>query len=600
VVHNTTALDGEAEVTAEFDGTVKHARHSKTLALGAKRTTAIDIPVEFINTGTAVWKWILKFKSGEEVHQDATQSTLKVGYPAPLLRHVKTMRMDGNVSNLLDGVDPQLLEGKGTVRVSLTNSRAIELQEALDQVLHYPYGCVEQTTSSTLPWLTLKMFREQVPSLQRTEEEINSSVTRGINRLFTMQTDDGGLSYWPGSNEPMLWGSAYASLAITLAKQQGHAVPQEEYDRLMKWMSEQLRGTADLKNRFDLSPRALAVYALAFAGRAEPAYHEALFEKRADLYPEDRAMLALAILESKGPAQMVEELLQISTTQKPSDDWFWSSSRSIALQMLCWTRLDAKSPRVESLAVELFNERRGGHWWTTQGNAWALLAMGDYLTRIERDNKSASGLLTWGDQTSGFALGANAEASVQVLPVSRETSALPLRLDGLKGGKVYTEVRVESYPPLREQPAQDRGYMLKRSYSKVEDDGKLSDAKDLRVGDRVLVTLNLECRTPATYLAIEDPLPAILEAVNPNFKSQESRAGEQIGTEWSGSFHELREDRALFFADHIAAGMYTIRYLARVAAAGEVTAPSAKVEEMYKPERCGLSETLKISAGALQ
>src|SRR4029434_7158705 len=184
-------------------------------------------------------------------------------------------------------------------------------------------------------------------------------------------------------------------------------------------------------------------------------------------------------------------------------------------------------------------------------------------------------------QTNSFALGAKADAKTQTCPVSRETAALPMKLDGLNSGKLYTEVRVESYPPLREQAAQDRGYLLKRRYARVEDDGTLSEAKDLRVGDRVLVTLDLECRKDATYVAIEDPLPAILEAVNPNFKSQETRAGEQLGSEWSGSFHELREDRALFFADHISQGTYTIRYLARVAAAGEVTAPSAKVEEMY-------------------
>lgn len=342
------------------------------------------------------------------------------------------------------------------------------------------------------------------------------------------------------------------------------------------------------------------MFALAFAGRAEPAYHELLFQKRSELLPEDRAMLALAILEGKGPSEMVSELLTLSSVRKPGEEWFWSPARSIALQMLCWTRFDVTSPRVESLATDLFNERRGGHWWTTQGNAWSLLAMGDYLTRVERSNKSANGRVSWGSQTATFALGSRAESKVQSFPVERETSAMPMRLDGLKAGKLYTEVCVESYPPLREQPAQDRGYLLKRRYAKVEDDGTLSEAKGLRVGDRVLVTLDLECRKDASYLAIEDPLPAILEAVNPNFKSQETRAGEQLGSEWSGSFHELREDRALFFANHISQGTYTIRYLARVAAAGEATAPSAKVEEMYKPERFGLSETFKISAGALQ
>jgi alpha-2-macroglobulin len=600
VIHNTTDLAGDADIRVDFDNTLKTPHHSQVIPLAAKQTTAIDIPVEFASTGTATWKWTVKFKSGDVTHQDAMQTTLKVGYPAPLLRHVKTMRVDGNVMNLLADVDPQLLEGKGTVRVSLTNSRAIELQEALDQLLHYPYGCVEQTTSSTLPWLTLTKFRDQVPSLQRTELEIKSSINRGIARLFSMQTDSGGLAYWPGASEPMLWGSAYGSLAITLAKQQGYAVPEEDYERLMKWMSQELRGTAELKSRYDLSPRALAMFALAFAGRAEPAYHELLFQKRSDLLPEDRALLALAVLESKGPSEMVSELLTLSSVQKPGEEWFWSPARNIALQMLCWTRFDATSSRVESLATELFNERRGGHWWTTQGNAWSLLAMGDYLTRVERNNKSANGRVSWGSQTATFALGSKAESKVQSFPVEREVSAEPMRLDGLNAGRLYTEVCVESYPPLREQPAQDRGYLLKRRYAKVEDDGTLSEAKDLRVGDRVLVTLDLECRKDASYLAIEDPLPAILEAVNPNFKSQETRAGEQLGSEWSGSFHELREDRALFFADHISQGTYTIRYLARVAAAGEATAPSAKVEEMYKPERFGLSETFKISAAALQ
>jgi uncharacterized protein YfaS (alpha-2-macroglobulin family) len=88
--------------------------------------------------------------------------------------------------------------------------------------------------------------------------------------------------------------------------------------------------------------------------------------------------------------------------------------------------------------------------------------------------------------------------------------------------------------------------------------------------------------------------------VNPTFKTQQTRAGEQIGLDWLSDFHELREDRALFFANHVAPGRYTIRYLARVSAAGEATAPSAKVEEMYKPERCGLTESVKLITAALK
>jgi uncharacterized protein YfaS (alpha-2-macroglobulin family) len=179
-------------------------------------------------------------------------------------------------------------------------------------------------------------------------------------------------------------------------------------------------------------------------------------------------------------------------------------------------------------------------------------------------------------------------------------AAVPLRLDGLKASRLYAEVRAEAYPSVRDQPAQDRGYLLKRRYSRIEDDGTLTEPKELRVGDRILVTLSLEVRQRANYLAIEDPLPAVFEAVNPTFKTQATRSGEKVGVDWLSDFRELREDRALFFADHVAAGHYTLSYLARVNAVGEATAPPAKVEEMYKPERCGFTESARVTTVALK
>jgi uncharacterized protein YfaS (alpha-2-macroglobulin family) len=447
VLHNTTDLAGEVEVSIQFDSSVKSGERSKTLPLAAKESISMDFPVEFIGTGTAVWKWTAQFRSGETTYGDAVQTKLKVGYPVPLLRHVKTMRVEGDVANLLAGVDPQIMEGKGNVRVSFTNSRGIELQEAIEQLLHYPYGCVEQTTSSTLPWLTLQKLRDQLPSLQRSDEEISGAIRRGVNRLFTMQTDSGGLSYWPGESQPMLWGSAYGSLALTMAKRQGYLVPAEEFDRLLKWMSEQLRGTAEAKTLHDLSPRVLAVYALALAGRAEPAYHELLFQRRTVLGAEDRALLALAVLESKGQPAMVDELLKPTPANNSDQDWFWCNSRATSLQLLCWSRHQAKSPRVDALADDLFKERRGGHWWTTQGNAWALIALSDYLGRTESGNRSASGKLSWGGESSAFALGAKPETKTQSFAVNPEAAAIPLRLEGLKAGRLYSEVRVEAYPP---------------------------------------------------------------------------------------------------------------------------------------------------------
>jgi uncharacterized protein YfaS (alpha-2-macroglobulin family) len=95
-------------------------------------------------------------------------------------------------------------------------------------------------------------------------------------------------------------------------------------------------------------------------------------------------------------------------------------------------------------------------------------------------------------------------------------------------------------------------------------------------------------------------LPAIFEAVNPEFKTQAMRGPANGAGDWISDYRELRRDRALFFCNHVAPGSYTVSYLARVRAAGTVIAPPAKIEEMYHPERFGLSEAIEVKSSALE
>ena len=76
---------------------------------------------------------------------------------------------------------------------------------------------------------------------------------------------------------------------------------------------------------------------------------------------------------------------------------------------------------------------------------------------------------------------------------------------------------------------------------------------------------------------MDDPLPAVFEAVVPEFKTQQTTAL-ALTQDWVSDHRELRTDRALFFSDWLAPGRHVIRYLARVRAAGTVTAPAARIE----------------------
>jgi uncharacterized protein YfaS (alpha-2-macroglobulin family) len=538
-------------------------------------------------------------RKGSEL-RDAMEATIKINHPAPLIHQVETKRIEANTAELLRISDPQILEGSGEVTVNVSNTRVIELRESLRQLLHYPYGCVEQTTSSMLPWLTVRDLRATLPELAKSDAEIADAVNGGIRLLLSMQTSGGGLSYWPKGREPMLWGSAYGGLALTLAKQQGFAVPEAEYKRLMKYLSDQLRGTARDAIGYGLSDRCLTVYTLAVGGAAEPAYHDLLFQKRARLSAEDRALVALAVIESKGPKQMIDELLKgPSVDAGYIEQWFGSLARENALHLLAWTLTQPKSPRVDQLALELFARRENGHWRTTQSNAWSLLALSSYLRRVETGPREASGTIAWADASKPFAVNTTEPVASNLFPLVASAARAPITVTK-SGGQVFSEARVAARSKLIEQPQQDQGYSLTRRYAKIGDDGRLSAAENLRVGDRVLVTLDVEARRRATYIALDDPLPGVLAPINPAFKSQDTLAGERLGTEWISDYSELRQDRAVFFVDLLNPGRYTLRYLTRVVCAGEVIAPSAKIEEMYHPERFGTTETLRVSAQSLE
>lgn len=602
VVHNATDVAGKAEVYLEVDEKARAAETTRRIEVAARASIAIDLPVDVVATGASKWKWAVLFSPGDGSAElrDAVEASIKLAHPAPLIRQVETRRTDGDTGELLRITDPQILEGSGEVTVNLTNTRVGELRESLRQLLEYPYGCVEQTTSSMLPWLTIRDLRETLPELAKSDEEIAKAVNGGIRLLLSMQTSNGGLSYWPRGREPMLWGSAYGGLGLALAKKQGYEVPEADYKRLLKYLSDQLRGTAKDSTGYGLSDRCLAVYTLAVAGVAEPAYHVLLAQKRDKLSAEDRALVALATIESKGPPQLIEQLLAgPSVDALYIEQWFGSVARENALHLLAWTMYQPGATRVDQLAAELFARRSNGHWSTTQGNAWSLLALSSYLRNVETGSRDSSGRVTWGQGTQPFVLNEATPLESNTFPLEPATANAPITL-AKTGARVFSEVTVSARSKLVDQPRQDQGYALTRRYAKIGDDGRLSPADDLRVGDRVLVTLDVEARRRATYIALEDPLPAVLAPINPAFKSQEVLAGEALGNAWLSDHHELRKDRAVFFVDLLNPGRYTLRYLARVVTAGDVIAPSAKIEEMYHPERFGTTETQRVSAKSLE
>jgi uncharacterized protein YfaS (alpha-2-macroglobulin family) len=270
---------------------------------------------------------------------------------------------------------------------------------------------------------------------------------------------------------------------------------------------------------------------------------------------------------------------------------FRTAARATSLVLWLAATAAPTEPLVPKLATGLLDMRRNGHWQTTQDDALALLAFAAYRDAVERDGAPIhvqAALRESGTSVASLDAAAGSlerrTGGVDLVPAIAAGGQATLAFAGQGTAHATTMLRWQE--PMAAQSAIEAGYTLVRRLRALDDDG----GRTLRVGDLVLVTLELVVPRESQYLAIVDPLPAALEIVQPQFRTETQRAaaaeaGREPGFTPLPVSHVERRDRELrVFADDVPAGVYAHRYVARVRAAGGFAHPPAHIEAMYAPE----------------
>ena len=234
----------------------------------------------------------------------------------------------------------------------------------------------------------------------------------------------------------------------------------------------------------------------------------------------------------------------------------------------------------------------------TYTNGWMITALAGYERSLKLEQTPLAAKIEWADKSNELQIPDAKTTAKIAFNLNADLTKQPLKLSIPEDRKAIVRVEAKAYPQLTEFKGENAGYGIARAYEKLLPDGNTEGTDDLHVGDMVIVRLTIEL-PPGNdrYLAINDPLPAVFEAVNPEFNTQNVRRNAaQPGVEqWFCDFRELRTDRALFFTDYSPGkGKFELNYLARVVAEGDVIAPSTSIEAMYDPTKHGLSPTQRI------
>jgi uncharacterized protein YfaS (alpha-2-macroglobulin family) len=125
----------------------------------------------------------------------------------------------------------------------------------------------------------------------------------------------------------------------------------------------------------------------------------------------------------------------------------------------------------------------------------------------------------------------------------------------------------------------------------------------MKAGAKVKVVLTMVAPARRYHVALVDPIPAGLEALNPalavtgDLPDNPDGGPMPYGWWWWGPWYEhqnLRDERSEAFTSLLWDGVYTYTYYARATTPGEFFVPPAKAEEMYAPETFGRSATDRV------
>jgi hypothetical protein len=654
VVNNTSLPEGAAEVSIQVTGLAVTGERVKRVTVPRAGSREVRFALEARASGTA--RLAFRVRLGTET--DALEVPLEVVVPAVPQRRAVAGSKDGSAHQAVDAlaaVQPDF----GGLDVSFSTTLLGGVEEGMDQLIRYPYGCMEQRSSQLLPLLAVialgNRFGARLPGRPA------DLARRALSDLLAFQTPEGGFTLWPQGREASPWLTAYALLVLHRARLAGVAVPPTAVASATRYLREALtdrpgRGVDWVVE----ASRPLAALALALHGHdAEPLIRRALAgERTLPVFARIQLLHAIGLhvqavasgrklrpLDPTGrprratragkpephPAPprplgaLADDLLrelanhvklegEYAFVVEPGWSWGWalmsSSDRTTAMLLSALLAARPGHPLVERLARYLVFGRKdaGGRptaqFRNTQEAAFGLLGLWDYARIREATIPDLTATVWLGKQKllARSLKGRDLAPTTHHVPMAELLRAIGqagarLVFQKQGAGRLYYSARLTYARRSPLEPAVSRGFALQRTLTVLDAAGRpLAAGRTPRLGDVVAVVTTVQVTEPRRFVVLDDPLPAGLEAIDSRLATGSRLVtGTGLASVSRSDHRELRDDRVLHFVNVLPPGTHRFGYLARVSTPGTFVWPSARAEEMYTPEVYGVSPGTMIT-----
>ncbi len=451
----------------------------------------------------------------------------------------------------------------------------VQFKGKLSYLLHYPYGCVEQTTSSVFPLIYFSDLAQELDPEAFKDNDSAAMVREGIRRLGTMQVYNGGFSMWPYGTTTSPWNSVYATHFLVEAKRAGHDVPQPMLDHALAFLGTDVKAKSDY-DPSELERAVYALYVLARAGRPDLGTMDYVREHQlTNLHPESKALLAAAYAATGNPKMLdilVGRIADVEEVLRATGQNLDSTTRNRALLLLALIDVNPNDARIPILVERLTRDLKDTYW-STQDSALALVALGQ-LTRQQHVLSPYTGTVFVDGKPAGAFTGKTTVfrhirgSQIKVAMTGKYNSGAAYYSLSTRGVKTSAAFRPEA-----------AGIEIVRKL--LTRDGQSLDATGAKQGDLLVCQVTVKSTNGAmNNVVLQNLIPSGLEVENPRLKSSETFTW--ITGEMSECTNvDIRDDQVLYFVELQANKPLTFYTLLRAVTPGVYQHPPVFAEAMY-------------------
>ncbi len=140
---------------------------------------------------------------------DAIEKPISV-HPDGEERALAISQLLGDSTTLEMSIPTELIKGSLRGELKIYPNLMSHVTESVDGILVRPYGCGEQTISSTYPNLLILRFNKSAGVDSPVTAKARKYLSEGYKRLLNYRVESGGFSYWGGNESADFALSAYA------------------------------------------------------------------------------------------------------------------------------------------------------------------------------------------------------------------------------------------------------------------------------------------------------------------------------------------------------------------------------------------------------